>query len=260
MRIIEWKELLKSSKVFPPAAMTIGVFDGLHLGHKALIDSIVSNAEGFVPCVVTFSDNPKAQVRKQNYTGDILTLERKMELLAAASVLQVILIDFSGNFSKLSGKEFIDHLRNRGNLRYLAVGHDFRCGYRLDTDARLLEAMNRANGIRTDILEPVCVQGSAVSSSRIRTAIVDGDLVEAAALLGRNVEIDLAQVPMTPGAGGYVFHAGSAGRIMPPEGRYSVLLFRSNDNNIEEMTVEIQDSNLIIPSGHTDFRRIEFVT
>lgn len=259
MRIIEWDSLVSGHNSLPKAAMTIGVFDGLHLGHRALIKTVVNHAPQYSPTVVTFMENPKARIPSRAFNGDILTLERKLELLEANCIEQVILIDFSENFSKLTGKEFIDLLKNRGNLRYLTIGQNFRCGYGLDTDAQALKKMNEADGIRTELMTSVCINGSPVSSSRIRTAIAAGDLVEAAALLGRNVEIDLRKVPTTPGPDLIFYHVDAVARMTPPQGRYSVLVYGSVDIS-EETEAEIRDGIISLPSRYSDSKRIEFLT
>lgn len=259
MVVLDWAAFLAGREGTPASAMTVGVFDGVHLGHMALVARIVHRSEELVPTVVSFTESPKALLRRQGYEGDIAGVQQKIRYLEAAGVRRIVLIDFSGDFSRMSGKEFIGLLRDRGNLRYLAVGSDFRCGHRLDTDALRLKAMNEAFGIPMDVVPPVSFRGAPISSSRIRSAIVAGDLVEAAALLGRNVELDLFGVPTTPGPDGIRCHARAAHRITPPRGRYPALLYGSDGSPARDTMVEVGDGFVVLPPG-ADVSRVEFLS
>ncbi len=251
MTVVDWEDLV--SGVFTPerpTAMTIGVFDGVHRGHRLLLSRVAARREENIPTAVTFRVSPKAVLRPRAYEGDILSLNQKVEALGAAGAELVILIDFSGNFGKLAGKDFIGLLKDRGKLRYLAVGSDFRCGHRLDTDATALKLMNEKDGIVTDILESLVSGSAVVSSSRIRTAILAGDLVEAAALLGRNVELDLDGTPTTPGDGWIDFNVRANCRITPPNGRYPAILVARNPSIRTERFIDVRDGVVrVFPSS-----------
>jgi riboflavin kinase/FMN adenylyltransferase len=216
MRVLDWDQFTAGT-LDAKSAMTIGVFDGVHLGHQALLGRIVRG--DLMPVIISFRRNPKQS--RRDWEGDIYTLDQKLDIFRRLGAALTVLIDFSGDFSKLRGKDFFDLLKSRGRLSYLAVGGDFRCGYRLDTDAAAVKKMNEADNIPTDVIPPVVRGSSPVSSSRIRAAITRGDLAEAAALLGRNVEIDLSGFPRFPAAGG-VFFKALPGRVLPPGGRYKV--------------------------------------
>ncbi len=258
MTVVEWEKFVAGSRWEDRTAMTIGVFDGVHRGHQALIRNITSPRLSALPVAITFRSNPKSVLRPEQYEGDITSLDRKLSLLEAYGVRIVVLIDFSGNFSKLGGKEFVDLLKDRGNLRYLTVGSDFRCGHRLDTDAGLIQRLNERNRIPTDVVAPVLMDGLPISSSRIRSAIAVGDLVEATALLGRNVDIDLADVPTTPGPGRVLFDVRAAHRITPPSGRYSAVLYGRQPLERASTQIDIESGVVAIPAG-VDARRVEFI-
>jgi riboflavin kinase/FMN adenylyltransferase len=205
-------------------AVTIGVFDGIHRGHQALIERIVRKRPPLIPVAVTFRQNPKAVLRKPGWTGDILSLNRKLAFFENLGVEVVILVDFSLKFSKLIGKEFIDLLIRWGHVKFMAVGAGFRCGYQMDTDTAQIKAFMKKAGISVEAADPVLEGSHPVSSSRIRSAIAEGDLSRAARLLGRNVEIDFTGMTVSSRAGGWFYHAASQNRITPVPGRYSVLL------------------------------------
>jgi len=195
MRVIDWSEFASPKRAPPeaqpaPLALTVGVFDGLHLGHQALIRRIC--AEGScVPAAVTFRRNPMAKLRPEAFAGDIYSLERKLLLLEELGVRLAVLIDFSREFSNMNGRDFADLLLGSRPARLLALGRDFRCGRGLDAGAAELEGFARARGVEAWIAPPVTDGGRPVSSSRIRQALAAGRIAEAERLLGRPYGLEL---------------------------------------------------------------------
>jgi FAD synthase len=181
MQVITWTDL--TSYPFPlPYSATVGVFDGVHLGHQALINKVVNRGPN--PTAITFRQNPKGILSPETYGGDIIGLEEKLALFEKLGITRTILIDFSENFSRLEGRFFIETLLDRG-LAFLAVGENFRCGCGLDTDAAAIRRITAGRGVETEVLKPVLFAGERVSSSRIRAAISAGEFEKARALLGR---------------------------------------------------------------------------
>ncbi|GHV83044.1 hypothetical protein AGMMS50212_03840 [Spirochaetia bacterium] len=185
MRIIEWNELIQHKIIDAPSAMTIGVFDGVHRGHRALIQKITGS--GLYPAAVSFRISPRHFFEGKNYKGDILPFEKKLMIFEEMGVAAVILIDFSHEFSKTSGRAFLKTLQMNGNMRYLAVGQGFRCGFRNELDVNAIKKLNEEAGVTTEIILPVLEDGFPVSSSRIREEIAAGNMEKAAALLGRRI-------------------------------------------------------------------------
>jgi riboflavin kinase/FMN adenylyltransferase len=245
------------------SAMTIGVFDGIHRGHQKLLETIVRRGSAYIPVVITFTGNPKKLLRAQDtWEGDILSLNRKIALFEDLGIAMTVLIDFSSNFSKLSGSEFLRLLRLHGNMGFLAVGSNFRCGYRLDTDVSRIKAIHDGEGIVTEIVEPVLRGSLPISSSRIRQAIAGGDLPAATDMLGRNVEVDLSGIGGLPRGEGCFFDTASRRRIRPPPGRYPVLLFRTGQG-ATETEIAVERGGVFIPvpvNAEFPVERIEFVT
>jgi riboflavin kinase/FMN adenylyltransferase len=179
-----------------PCRLTVGVFDGLHLGHRRLIDAVTGDSAHLFPVVVTFRHPPGQVLGTTGRHGLILSLAQKLRRMADLAVGAAVLIDFSEEISTLSGRDFIDLLRGRLAIERIVVGPNFRFGRHRDADVRDLEAMLAGGPTTVQMIEPVLRGGEIVSSSRIRRAIRDGDLDGAAAMLAAPHEIDLA------GAGG----------------------------------------------------------
>ncbi|MDR2792366.1 MAG: FAD synthetase family protein [Treponema sp.] len=185
MQTLNWNDVITNAAEYPPSAMTIGVFDGVHLGHQALIRKVTER--DFCPVVVTFRKNPKQVLAPRTYAGDIITLDEKLRIFECMGVQRTILIDFSEEFRHLKGCEFIELLIYKGNLRFLVVGNNFRCGYCLDTDAQSLKSITTKRGIGCEIVGPLISGGERISSSGIRAAMIAGDWAKAAAFLGREM-------------------------------------------------------------------------
>jgi FAD synthase len=184
--IVNWDDLIKGEAWTAGSAVTIGVFDGVHRGHRALFERI--NASPYRSVAVTFSVSPRQFFHPNSYSGDIVSIERKLELFAECGIEACVLIDFSESFSKITGRAFVGELSRAVNMRYIVVGADFHCGYRNDTDAAAVKRFAGACGIEAEVLPPVMEGGLPVSSSRIRHALASGEYRLAADLLGRGVE------------------------------------------------------------------------
>lgn len=226
LQVIEWNDLSEmpgADYKSVDSAMTIGVFDGVHLGHQELIKRIVQ--QGPNPTIVTFRENPKKFFSPETYEGDIYTLNQKLTVFGQLGISRVILIDFSPKFSKLTGTEFLGLLEKWGKMIFLAIGSNFRCGYRKGTDVNDIKEMNIRKGIPTELIKTVKVADSFVSSSRIKSAINSGNLIQASVLLGRNLELDLTGIqPIDHKTEGFVYDPGAVNRIVPANGKYPVFI------------------------------------
>jgi len=180
MQIIEWRQFLENGLTSggKPSSMTIGVFDGVHLGHQELLKRIVSLADK-IPVVITFRDNHKIE------SGHILNFKQKLDIFESLGIQITIVIDFTKEVKQMSGIEFLEILIKYGNVGFFAVGSDFRCGHKQDTDAEAIQKFFADHNIPAEIV-PKVMEGSApISSSRIRAAISAGDIDSAQKMLGR---------------------------------------------------------------------------
>jgi riboflavin kinase/FMN adenylyltransferase len=236
LKVLSWDEFSNSQHREITLAAAVGVFDGLHRGHTELIGRVLNRDEA-VKAVVTFRENPKKVLRPASYHGDLSTLEQKLEKLEALGLDLCVLIDFSGDFSKLSGRKFLSVLKESGNLRFLAVGFDFRCGHRLDTGAEDIKAFYETQTVETELLGAVHWAGHPISSSRIRKAVVEGRLDDASAMLGYPYEVDLRRMTKVF-TGESAVYAVSGEQVQPPYGKYSVTTLGGDGDVETEATLE----------------------
>jgi riboflavin kinase / FMN adenylyltransferase len=159
-------------------AVAIGTFDGVHRGHRTVIDAVV--ATGLRPTVVTFQPHPRAVL---GYEVELLsTFERRLELIEAANVADVLAVEFTTKLSLLAPEEFVTQILRPIGTQTVLAGEGFRFGHKRRGDLELLRALGIDAGA-VPILE-------GVSSSRIREHLKNGEIREAAALLGRAPELE----------------------------------------------------------------------
>ena len=225
MKILEWPQFLEEPLPFggKTSAITVGVFDGVHIGHKALIDRIV--AHNSVPVVITFrqSHYKKDRSGKQEFFGDVQSFRQKMAKFEELGVSETIIVEFNESFRHMHGKDFFCKLLDHGRMNYLVVGSDFRCGYQLDTDALKLKEFTGLYSVPTDIIPRLTYRGRPISSSEVRSAIILGNLNDARAMLGRPYCLDLDGASVSHISGGIAYDTSGLGRVLPPPGRYHVV-------------------------------------
>jgi riboflavin kinase / FMN adenylyltransferase len=192
--LVEWSQFIKEGLPVKEkiASVTIGVFDGVHRGHKTLIERVVSyNAEN-VPVVITFRENHKTisneQLAMSNEQRDIQTFEQRVNTLEKLGIQIIIVVDFTEAFRKMAGIEFLEILFKRCNIGFFAVGSAFRCGYQLDTDAGAIQKFFASRGIPAEIVPEVLEDSLPISSSRIRAAIAAENIRLAETMLGRALD------------------------------------------------------------------------
>jgi len=191
LKVMEWSRFLEKGLELKDnfTAMTVGVFDGVHLGHQALLKRVVSHNADFIPAVVTFrSDYKKNGFGIGNRGSEfksIQSFQERLDMFKSMGIRIVIVVDFNDEFRHLRGIEFLELLSKHGSLGFFAVGSGFRCGYRLDTDAKAIRCFFTERGIPAEITEDVChIDSLPISSSRIRAAIAAGDTELAQKMLG----------------------------------------------------------------------------
>ena len=175
------------------AAITIGTFDGVHLGHRALIARTIAEAEtrGCRSVVVTWDRHPLMTLRPEAAPRLLSGPERKMELLEATGIDAVAIIPFTEELSHLPPEGFVDRVLVSGlNANAIFVGQGWRFGHKRAGDMDLLRKLGDENGFVAEPVDLASEDGDAVSSSRIREAVAAGHMNVARRLLGRVFDVD----------------------------------------------------------------------
>jgi riboflavin kinase/FMN adenylyltransferase len=173
-------------------ALTIGNFDGVHLGHQAMLAELVRAArERRLPaCVMTFEPHPREFFAPDQAPARLTSLREKLELLAARGIDQVRVCRFNYELAQISAPRFIERVLVAGlGVRWLLVGDDFRFGARRAGDFVTLKQAAPRFGFEVEAVESVILDGERVSSTAVRSALGAGDLSRAARLLGRPYSI-----------------------------------------------------------------------
>jgi riboflavin kinase/FMN adenylyltransferase len=172
-----------------PLYLAIGIFDGVHRGHKAVVAAAVDAAReaNGVSAVLTFDPHPSQLFRPESATRLILPIETKVGLLREAGIQVVIGKRFDAKFAAIPAAEFIAHLKQAlPRLAGIFVGSNFRFGQRRTGDVDLLKATGRKAGISVISMDRLEHDGETISSTRIRNALETGGIETANALLGYN--------------------------------------------------------------------------
>jgi riboflavin kinase / FMN adenylyltransferase len=175
-----------------PHAVTIGNFDGLHLGHQAMLARLqeVARARGLPSCVLSFEPHPREFFTPEQAPARLSSLREKVECLQRLGIDRLHVFRFDRAFSALTAEAFIEQvLGTTLQARYVLVGDDFRYGARRAGDFSLLERMGQTLGFDAEFLPTVEMAGERASSTAVRSALASGDLAHAARLLGRPYSI-----------------------------------------------------------------------
>ncbi len=171
-----------------PVALTIGNFDGVHLGHRAMLDELARASRRLnVPsCVMIFEPQPREFFAPDVAPARLTSLREKLELLAASDVDRVHVCRFNYAFAQIAAQDFIERVLVRGlGVRWLQVGDDFRFGSRRAGDFVMLKNEAPRLGYEVQALPTVMMEGVRVSSTAVRDALAAGELDRATRLLGR---------------------------------------------------------------------------
>lgn len=188
----------------PNAVVTIGNFDGVHLGHREIFRKVKAAAAeiGGVSAVITFCPHPMKVLAPQKSPQLINTYEEKETLIEASGVDYLIILPFTREFAAMSAEEFVKGvLVSRIGVKRLIIGYDYAFGRGREGDVGFLRRMGGALGFLVDVLEPIGNNDSVYSSSRVRNMIAAGDVRGVVKLLGRHYSM-----------GGVVVHGRHRGK------------------------------------------------
>lgn len=178
----------ENANIATPTLLTLGVFDGLHLGHQQIIRTVVERAvqTGTVPTAITFDPHPRAVLHPESAPPLLQTLDQRLSYLEFLGIEQTIVINFSRGFASQSAEEFIrDTIHDRLRAREIYLGQGFAFGKGRSGNIELLRRMSDELGFHADEVDEVRLRGQRISSSRIREELLAGRVNLARRMLGR---------------------------------------------------------------------------
>ena len=189
-------EILRSipelSQLPGPLFLSIGVFDGVHLGHQAVISTSAEHARAAngTPVVVTFDPHPEKILRPDKAPHLLTATPHKIALIRALGVRHLLIISFDKHFAATEPESFVNELVQHSKpLSEICVGHEWSFGRNRRGNLQLLEKLGAESGFNVVGIPPVTVNGEIVSSTTIRRTVEEGDLKKAATMLGREYTI-----------------------------------------------------------------------
>lgn len=184
--VLRFSSIAELKDLHEPVHLALGVFDGVHLGHQAVIGrAVAAAAGGGLAGVLTFDPNPLQVLAPGKAPSKLLaSLDHKAAILDGLGVDFLLALPFDRTMAAMAAEEFIGQLVGAGAVT-LVAGEDWRFGRGRLGDRAMLEALAAGLGFRFDAVAPVMMDGERISSTRIRQAIRDGNLASAAAMLGR---------------------------------------------------------------------------
>jgi riboflavin kinase/FMN adenylyltransferase len=167
--------------------LAVGVFDGVHLGHQALVRGLLGGAQaaGATPLAATFDPLPAQVLAQDPPQSTLADAPERAALLMQAGARAVIVFTFDKAFSQQSAESFIKRVTSAGDVQRIVVGPDFQFGHGREGAVPALRTLGERYGFAVTVVEPIALGGAVVSSTRIRQALREGDLDTAQALLGR---------------------------------------------------------------------------
>ena len=177
-----------NAEIQRPTVLTLGVFDGLHLGHQLVMRTVVERARELnaVPTVITFDPHPRAVLHPESAPPLLQTLDQKVEGFGVLGIQQTIVVRFTEEFSMISASDFLrDVVKERLQAKEVYLGKGFAFGHNREGNIDLLTRVGSELGFVAGEVPEICLRGRRVSSSRIRELLAQGKVNLARRMLGR---------------------------------------------------------------------------
>lgn len=274
MIVFSWQELLQIRDPKSPhhgyfkngSAITIGGFDGPHQAHEVLFNAVLAQKK-VKRGVITFARPPAAISHPEKFSGDVATIRMRLETFQTYGFDFTVVIDFSSDFSKIKGKDFLLFLKDVCFMKFLAVGSDFRCGKGLDTGVTEIQVFCEQFEIAVSVLDVILISGYRMSSTAVRNAISVGNMAAAKNLLGHPYNLDCVGFDWKlDTATNCLFHSKTETMItqlLPPEGCYRVnVVFTDCEERETYLFVESNFLRLEIPqkTNFPDLESFKFIS
>lgn len=226
--------------------LAIGVFDGVHLGHRFLLKRLLKEAsrEGLLSGVITFRRHPQEVLAPDKRLASLTSVEERAELLRELGIEFVLPLNFTPELASLGAGEFIALLQKHLRMQGLVIGPDFALGRGREGNIALLRRLARERGFRLTVVEPKLIDGKVVSSTAIRQALAEGNMKEAGKLLGRPFTLK-GQVVSGKGLGkGLGFPTANldidSNRALPSDGVYVTFAFVGKERFPSVMSIGVR--------------------
>jgi riboflavin kinase/FMN adenylyltransferase len=234
------EELAKFSSA-KESVLSVGVFDGVHLGHQHLIAELLHQAEkrGMVSGVVTFRHNPEKLLSHRSKMPFLTDIKERLVLLKQAGVAMVIPLSFTPELAQLSSRQFINLLQKYLKMRCIVVGEDFALGKDREGNTENLKKLGKEMNFDVIIVLPLVINGEVVSSTTIRKALAAGDMIKVRKLMGRAFKLTGKVVTGYGRGAGLGFPTANleitSDHVLPPDGVYTGWA-HLNGNTYQAMT------------------------
>ena len=255
MKIFTWTDILESLNsgkeiIFfdKGTGISTGSFDGFHQGHRVLIKSLIEacKKDSLIPGLVTFLRPLPSLKHSNDYQGDLSTLNQRIQIMEELGVQFVIIVDFDDSFASMLGADYLNLLVNVCNMKLIAEGIDFRCGYKGATDSQAIRYFAETNNLKSIFVDPIYYrQGTdeeeRVSSSYIRQMVTKGFFATVQELLERDYELDLTQAECDSASksGELLLNKNKLIQVLPPEG-----IYHCKNQDDEDVRVEISGDQI----------------
>lgn len=169
-------------------ALTVGVFDGVHLGHRQLLDYLKRQAmsKDYLPGLVTFRSHPLHTISPESPISYLTSLDERIRLIRQLGIDLVVPLSFDRDLAQIPARRFLSLLHEHLKMRGLVVGPDFALGQNREGDVFALNALGKELGFWVDVIRPEMINGEVISSTAIRKALAGGDISKVTQLLGRH--------------------------------------------------------------------------
>jgi len=203
MKVVHSLEEINTDK---KAVVTIGTFDGVHLGHKKLFEKVVSVAKqkDYQSIVITFDPHPRSVLQDNNQVLLLTLKNEKTEILSDCKSDYLYIINFTKEFSQQSSDNFVeDFLVQKLNMGVFVIGHDHKFGKDRSGDESKLKELSLKYNFEVEVVEPVFCNDEVISSTKIRNSLISGDIKKTNKFLAREYSFN-----------GKVIHGSTRGRIL----------------------------------------------
>lgn len=230
-RIYTWQDIIENKfnveYLSKGTAISVGSFDGVHKGHQVILKKVLEQKEYARGCVTFLSP-----AKLQSPSGEISSVEQKIQIFSEMGFDFAIVIDFSPEFSKMEGTSFVRSLVELCSMRFIAEGQDFCCGYKGSFKINDLFAFAEQNNFKCCCADDVEFEGKRISSTRIRDALAGGNLPLAKSLIGRDFSYDCTGLDWKEEDGCFCASSFSQ-RILPSDGTYDVIVKTAAEDSVE---------------------------